>query len=89
MQLATPLPLVHPDDAPHRRSDIFSRMSDVELLAELRRIRSQATRREDAFTADRAGSLFASFYEHRTQTRVPEWLWEATRVFVRQHAPSS
>ena len=86
MQLAPPLPPVHPEDAPHRRADIFSRMSDVELLAELRRIRSQAARRQDGLTADRAGALFAAFYEHRTQARVPEWLWEATRAFVRQHA---
>ncbi|CAA9232719.1 MAG: hypothetical protein AVDCRST_MAG77-1096 [uncultured Chloroflexi bacterium] len=73
-------------DAPLPRADIFSRMGDVELLAELRRIRTLATRGEDAWTVEQAGELFSTFYEHRTHGRVPAWLWEATRAFVRQHA---
>ncbi len=66
--------------------DIVGRMSDVELLAELRRIRAQAARSADPVTAEQAGELFASFYDYRTQTRVPQWLWETTRTFVRAHA---
>jgi hypothetical protein len=87
MQTAEPHHLVDSDEAPYRRFDIFSRMSDVELLAELRRIAALAARREDAWTAERASELFATFYACRTQARVPEWLWEGTRDFVRQHAP--
>jgi hypothetical protein len=88
MQTAAPTfraPAEH-DDAIDLPSDIFSRMSDVELLAELRCIRALATRRSDAVTAAQAGDFFASFYAHRTQSYVPAWLWDATRAFVRHHA---
>jgi len=90
MQLDPPRYLVNPEDAPYQPTDIFSRMGDVELLAELRRITALAGRREDRHTAVRAGELFASFYEHRMQgarARVPQWLVESTRSFVRHHAP--
>jgi hypothetical protein len=66
--------------------DIFARMEDVELLAELRRIAHRAGHRGDAPTADHAGRLFAAFYERRLQRAVPEGLWRSTRAFVRQHA---
>ena len=87
MHLDPPRHLANPEDAPYRHTDIFSRMSDVELLAELRRIAALAGRRAEHQTADRADELFAAFYTHRTQARVPQWLWESTRAFVRQHAP--
>jgi hypothetical protein len=87
MQTAPAAYLPDPEDAPLRRADIFSRMSDVELLAELRRITALAARREDAWTAGHAGELFAAFYAARSRARVPAWLWEATRAFVRRHAP--
>ena len=85
MQTAPARYLTDPD-APLPRADIFSRMSDVELLAELRRIRALAARGEEAWTADQASELFSTFYAHRTHGRVPAWLWETTRAFVRQHA---
>jgi len=66
--------------------DIFSRMGDVELLGELRRIASQARRRADRATAARANALFDTFYDQRVAARVPDWLWDDTRMFVRQHA---
>ena len=86
MQLNPPSPLTNPDDAPHRPADIFSRMSDVELLAELRCIAALATRRGDEDTAQRAGQYFSTFYDYRTTARVPFWLWEGARAFVRAHA---
>jgi hypothetical protein len=69
-------------DAPLLRTDIFSRMSDVELY----RIRAPAARGEDAWTADQADVLFSTFYTRRTRGPVPAWLWDTTRAFVRQHA---
>ena len=66
--------------------DIFARMEDVELLAELRRIASRAGRRGDAPTAAQASRLFAAFYARRLQRDVPEHVWAGTRAFVRQHA---
>ena len=67
-------------------SDLFERMSDVELLGELRRIANHARRRQDRTTAERATVLFTTFYDHRLLARVPESLWTDTRTFVRQHA---
>lgn len=90
MQIDPPRFLIDREEEPYQPADIFSRMGDIELLAELRRIAMLAGRREDHDTAERAGELFASFYMHhmqRTQARVPDWLWESTRSFVRQHAP--
>ncbi len=66
--------------------DIFARMSDVELLAELRRIVCQAGQRRDLCTAREATTLFEAFYAHRLEQRVPGRVWEDTRAFVRQHA---
>ena len=66
--------------------DIFARMGDVELLAELRRIARWAGHRGDAPTAAQASRLFATFYAHRLQRAVPDRLWGDTRAFVRQHA---
>ena len=86
MQLDPPRHLLAPDDAPFRRTDIFSRMGDVELLAELRSIRARASRCADAGTAEKAEELFTDFYDCRTHMRVPAWLWDTTRAFVRQHA---
>jgi hypothetical protein len=78
--------LIDSEDAFYYRPDIFSRMSDVELLAELRCITSLAIRREDAGAAEEARELFAAFYEQRTHGRVSDMLWDTTRAFVRQHA---
>jgi hypothetical protein len=66
--------------------DMFDRMSDVELLGELRRIANQAGRRQDRATATHAGELFATFYSCRLRASVPDELWDDTRAFVRQHA---
>ena len=67
--------------------DIFARMEDVELLAELRRIASRAAHRGDGPTAEQASRLFADFYARRLRRDVSETLWVGTRAFVRQHAP--
>ena len=66
--------------------DIFARMEDVELLAELRRIARRAGHHGDAPTAAQASQLFATFYAHRLQRAVSDRLWGDTRAFVRQHA---
>ena len=66
--------------------DIFARMEDVELLAELRRIARRAGHGGDAPTAAQASRLFATFYARRLQRAVPDSLWGDTRDFVRQHA---
>ncbi len=87
MQLEPPRHVVAPEDAPYRPSDLVSRMGDVELLAELGVVAALAGRRADRHTAGHADELFAAFYTHRTQNRVPAWLWERTRAFVRAHAP--
>ena len=90
MQLDPPRNVVSPEDDAYLHTDIFSRMSDVELLAELRRIAARARGGRggaDPHTAARATELFASFYAHRTQSRVPHWLFERTRAFVREFAP--
>ena len=63
-----------------------TRMSDVELLGQLRRIVSQADQRRDHSTATQAGELVTVFSACRLRAKVPEWLWEDTRAFVRQHA---
>ena len=66
--------------------DIFARMGDVELMGELRRIASLAGQRGDLPTARQASTLFDAFYAHRLRRTVPEWVWEDSRAFVRQHA---
>ena len=86
MLLDPPAVLANPDDAPHRHAAIFTRMSDVELLAELRCIRALAARRGDQDTAQRAAQYFSTFYDYRTTSHVPVWLWEGARAFVRAHA---
>ncbi|HEX2037205.1 MAG TPA: hypothetical protein VHS99_23760 [Chloroflexota bacterium] len=67
-------------------SDIFTRMTDVELLAELRRIAWRAAVSHDQATATQASALFETFYERRILSRVPAWLWDDMRAFVRRHA---
>ena len=64
--------------------DIFARMGDVELLAELRRIATHARRQGDALTVQHAGRLFSIFYRCRLQQNVPDHVWTDTRTFVRQ-----
>ncbi len=81
------LPLTNPDDAHHRPADIVSRMSDVELLAELRCIAATAARRGDQDTAQRASQFFSTFYDYRITAHVPAWLSEGARAFARVHAP--
>lgn len=86
MLLEPPRHLVDADDALDCRPDIFSHMSDVELLAELRCIRSLAIKRGDSEAAAQAVDLFSTFYEQRVRGPVSAWLWDSTRAFVRQHA---
>ncbi len=66
--------------------DIFARMSDVELMGELRRIACLAGQRRDLALARQASALFDAFYAHRLRRTVPDWVWEDSRTFVRQHA---
>ena len=66
--------------------DLIDRMSDVELMGELRGIAGRADERGEDGTATQASELFTVFYACRLRAQVPAWLWEATRTFVRQHA---
>ena len=73
------------DEGRRMEQDIFARMGDVELLAEPRRIVTQAGRQGDASTGARAGWLFTAFYRCRLQRHVPDQVWTDTGTFVRQH----
>ena len=67
-------------------TDIFARMSDVELMVELRRIAFLAGQRRNLPLVQRASELFDVFYAHRLRRTLPDWVWEDRGAFVRQHA---
>ena len=65
--------------------DVFDRMSDVELMGELRRIVDRADQRREDATATQAGELLAVFAACRVGGQVPAWLRAHACAFVRQH----